>query len=95
MDNVACYGSESSLGQCHFNRWEIHNCGHGDDAGVVCLGKYVCMYVYLCALGTLLELEGWGGGGGETPDNGSKIISVYKTFQDQRWGVWEEGGLCL
>ncbi|XP_061081136.1 deleted in malignant brain tumors 1 protein-like isoform X2 [Conger conger] len=36
MDGVGCTGSESSLSQCSHRRFGIHNCGHGEDAGVVC-----------------------------------------------------------
>ncbi|KAJ8253646.1 hypothetical protein COCON_G00202580 [Conger conger] len=36
MDDVGCTGSESSLSQCSHRRFGIHNCGHGEDAGVVC-----------------------------------------------------------
>ena len=34
MDNVACYGSETTLAHCsHISN---HNCGHYEDASVVC-----------------------------------------------------------
>ena len=55
IDNVQCVGNESSIGQCQFRGWGIHNCSHQEDVGVRCApGKshvssnsYIHVYVYL------------------------------------------------
>uniref|UniRef100_A0A803JQ18 Soluble scavenger receptor cysteine-rich domain-containing protein SSC5D n=1 Tax=Xenopus tropicalis TaxID=8364 RepID=A0A803JQ18_XENTR len=36
IDNLRCTGEESSLGDCAHSMWGLHNCGHGDDVGVIC-----------------------------------------------------------
>lgn len=38
MDDVQCLGTESALKDCPFSGWEINNCDHTLDAGVICRG---------------------------------------------------------
>ncbi|XP_050407264.1 deleted in malignant brain tumors 1 protein [Patella vulgata] len=36
LDDVNCAGSESSIRYCNHDGWNIHNCGHSEDASVTC-----------------------------------------------------------
>ena len=39
LDNVNCAGTESNLMQCSHPGLGVENCGHHEDAGVICSGK--------------------------------------------------------
>ncbi|KAF3699598.1 Deleted in malignant brain tumors 1 protein Hensin Precursor [Channa argus] len=39
LDDMACSGSERSLTECRHSEFGTHNCGHGEDAGVICSGS--------------------------------------------------------
>ncbi|XP_035580030.1 LOW QUALITY PROTEIN: deleted in malignant brain tumors 1 protein-like [Zalophus californianus] len=39
LDNLQCSGMEHYLGQCAHSGWSEHNCGHHEDAGVICSGR--------------------------------------------------------
>ena len=37
LDEVHCVGNEKSLTYCRHDGWKVHDCGHSEDASVICL----------------------------------------------------------
>ena len=41
LDEVRCTGSEENIGDCQHQAWGSHDCGHSEDASVICTdGEY-------------------------------------------------------
>ena len=52
LDDVNCYGKETTLLACSHKKYGKNNCGHYEDVGVVCYGEssegdYICMYTVI------------------------------------------------
>ena len=41
LDDVHCQGNESSIVNCRHRPWGEHNCGHDEDASVICSSKRI------------------------------------------------------
>ena len=39
LDNVNCHGREATIFDCNHRNFGEHDCGHHEDAGVVCFGE--------------------------------------------------------
>ena len=47
LDNVSCNGSETNIENCTISQWGDHDCGHSNDAGVICgTGKIQSYFLY-------------------------------------------------
>ena len=46
LDDVNCFGNESSLNECGHSGWLVHNCDHLEDAGVWC-GNFISRLLFL------------------------------------------------
>ncbi|XP_063217165.1 uncharacterized protein LOC134527975 isoform X2 [Bacillus rossius redtenbacheri] len=62
VDELQCFGNETSLRECDFNGWGVHDCTADEVAGVVCKqpgmqcpdGKWQCQYSEECISVALL-----------------------------------------
>ena len=39
LDDVQCIGTEESIFDCNHRGCKTHNCGHGEDIGIICTRK--------------------------------------------------------
>lgn len=54
LDDLTCYGNESSITDCRHSGIGVHNCAHFEDASVICEGKCLLIFnihsKYYCSL---------------------------------------------
>ena len=56
LDNVDCQGHESSLEKCSHIGWNVHDCGHHEDASVICASMSECRHIFF----TTVRMKGPG-----------------------------------
>ena len=56
LEGIDCRGNESRLTECGLSGWGESECGHEQDAGVLCEGVCVCMCVLLVFFSFLQEM---------------------------------------
>lgn len=86
LDNLACSGSETYLKDCRHSGTGNHNCGHTEDAGVVCLTP-----MDECTNGSVRLVDG------TTPYEGRVEVCVanhWGTICDDLWDSRDATVIC-
>uniref|UniRef100_A0A8C4PWA5 SRCR domain-containing protein n=1 Tax=Eptatretus burgeri TaxID=7764 RepID=A0A8C4PWA5_EPTBU len=79
MDDVQCTGSEHYLSACSHQGWLSHNCGHGEDASVVCRDTFYTTTAPTTSTPEVLSVHLAGGS--------SRCEGRVEVFSSGSWGT--------